>query len=263
MRTLYFSIILTGAALMLLLSSCIKPPIQPEEVVIEPDTAKSTFRAFVIAPGFNTTVTVHNNDTLSNGKISRRNEDGTWGMREGDVIRSTIYALDYTSNFSIGLIYTNSLNILPYTYPDNRIDSLREWGMLEVTLSFYTPQKLYSGFSVNIPEVNTTKSIVVLAFTNRKGYEREVISTTRGVTTRSITSLFTTLTDVSYSAVPLSFQPSATIETLAITIDKYDSVRKRVSGRINFKMISGGTTKQTIEIRDGIFENVQVFKRNQ
>jgi hypothetical protein len=134
--------------------------------------------------------------------------------------------------------------------------------MLEITLSFYTPQKLYTNFSVNIPEANTTKSIIVVAFINRAGFEQEVISTTRGVTTVSITSLFATLTDVSYSEIPLSFQPSATIETLSLIIDSYDSVRKRVSGRINFKMISGGTTKQTIEIRDGVFENVQVFKRN-
>ena len=263
MRQVYYSIILIGAALLLLLSSCIKVPIQPEEIVDEPDTAKSTFRAFVIAPGFNTTITVRNRDTLSDGKILRRNEDGTWTMREGDVLRSSVGALDYTSDFSIRLLYTHNLNIVPYTYPSsNRLDSLRKWNMLEIGLRFYTRQKLFSGFSMNIPESSDIKMIAVLAFTNRKGFEQEVISTTRGVTTVSITSLFAMLTDVSYDEIPLSFQPSATIETLSLIIDNYDSVRKRISGRINFKMISGGTTKQTIELRDGVFDNVSVAKRN-
>jgi hypothetical protein len=110
--------LLTGSAL-LFLSSCLKIPIAPDNPTPEPDTAKSFFRAFVIAPEFNTVITVRNNDTLSNGKIPQRNENGVWEIRDGGIIKSNLVISDFNTSMALNIIYNFNLTLLPYPGPNN------------------------------------------------------------------------------------------------------------------------------------------------
>lgn len=82
--------LLTSSAL-LFLSSCVKTPIGPINPPAEPDTANSTFSGFLISPNFYNVVSFHNNDTLSDGKFPRRDTNGVWGTRVGDVLVSHIF----------------------------------------------------------------------------------------------------------------------------------------------------------------------------
>jgi hypothetical protein len=79
---------LIGAAL-LLLQSCIKA-IGPEPPRDEPDTAHSSVKMFVNVPNCNDTLTIFNNDTLSNSVVGRFSANGTFSTRKGDEVTNKI-----------------------------------------------------------------------------------------------------------------------------------------------------------------------------
>lgn len=259
MQNFYSSLALTGAVLLLLLSSCVKTPIAPDNPTPEPDTAISTFTGLLVSPDLYTSIIFYHNDTLSNGKIPRISENGTLSIRDGDVLRSTIScsrSIKDSNSLVLRFTYFFNLRAKGVINQYNQLDSLRSWSMLDFGFRINTPKNL-TGFSFNIRS-DTSKRLAVLDWSEYLGYEQISSTTTQGVTTISLSSAYTQSFGIRFAKIPLSFEVPAIVESFTLVIDKFtSSPPKRISGRISFKMISGDTPRQIVEVRDGRFDNVR------
>jgi hypothetical protein len=163
-------------AVMLSLASCKQP--QGPAPSDEPDTARSVIQAVVNMNNITIqSLFVKNSDTLSNGKISRREVDNTWSVREGDIVKSSIYALNFKTAITISAIYNSNLNLTPYLNGSNRLDSLRSWDRISFGFQFRIPENFSSGFTFTANTSSTSETLTVLEWIQSRGYERELPST--------------------------------------------------------------------------------------
>jgi hypothetical protein len=136
----------------------------------EPDTAKSYVRATIV---YNNMIVlplyVRNNDTLSDGKMTRIEPDGKRTIREAAVLKSSLYALKFASNetftwMTLGMQSLSDITTKAFRDINYRTDSLRFWKKRELSMQVLIPIDLRSGYTISI---NNTPPVPSVADTLR------------------------------------------------------------------------------------------------
>lgn len=257
MRYFYSSLTLTGAVLLLLLSSCIKVPIEPIEDLVEPDTVKSFIRATVRTPNINAVWESKTPDTLSNGYFEIKQPNGTTISRNGITIRNLISCFNgigkSTSSIALYVNAQSNLETKAYILRNGNYDSIRYWKEYRLEFTFKSPN------TIRVPTTIPSDSLFSFEWTETRWQEQEVGSSqSNGTTTWSITALFNNLLSVQYLQ-GYTNQPlyNSIIQQGEVTITRYDTQKKRLSGRFKLRVISK-SSNTIIDIDDGVFENVRL-----
>jgi hypothetical protein len=256
----------------LLLFSCCKQPIQPEEPKLnfnEPDTIKSLIKFTLRSPlrhVFNWNVQTPS-DTFSIGAITSTGvimRPALW--RSGEVI----FTHAIKSNFcSLHCSFSSNLLTQDFLRPDNTLDAVRSWQTASLSIFFRVPKIIQTPIKID----NTTSdSTFDISFSDKRYQERFVYGTTP--TSWKILSFVSDIfADVQYSPRylnsidtlnydPLSLRPYRTrLEQAEIIIERYDTIRQRVNGRFSFRMM--GYDNTIVEVRDGLFDNVLLTRQNE
>jgi hypothetical protein len=245
---------LSSMALLWNLESCTQP-ISPEPTE-KPDTIKSYVRAIVTTPDMtNQLWEVRVPDTLSKGVVGFTAYSGTQGTR---YITPTFSVIECLHNLNpngqeiiITIWYPHDLRIEPLVAGnENYLDSLRTWKEDRLEFIFPAPTTITTPYSQMKPR----------AF----GWVRHVV-TERYMPTNSnhwaIQTLWSTNYGVSYNAFSRLFSDQATIQASSLIIERYDTEKKRISGRFSFRAV-GSVNGEKVEIRDGIFDNVKLVVEN-
>jgi hypothetical protein len=245
----YYSIIVILGVALLLLESCTKP-IGP--VVEVPDTVKSYVRAIITAPDMTNQVwEVHYPDTVSKGIVGFTSYSGAEGVREGDPAVSYIGCLHNLNpnnqSISLTIWYPHDVKteqLLAGTA--NYIDSLRTWQEDRLEFLFVAPPAITAPYTPTKLRAFRWKSL---------GWAERYIPTSSNQW--NIRALPYTNYQVSYILTSYDTLDKATIQEATLTIDRYDLEKKRISGRFSFRAI-GSINGETIEIRNGVFDNVRL-----
>jgi hypothetical protein len=247
------------AAILLLLSSCAKP-LAPETPQDEPDTAKSYVRAYVQTPNLNQIWEMRNRDTLSKTIVGGVSANGIMFTRSGELACDNVYCLKFASGFSFVFKNVRDLEIRTQRNVNSvllygQIDSLRSWKQEKLTFQFET--------SANITGEVTTSVSSGFGWSEFKVQENFAPPASNNASQEwTIVSFHSNVVDVQYNVVlsKNDYMYRSTIDSAYVTITNYDSIKKRISGRFSFKVV-GSINKEVIELRDGVFENVQVLMR--
>ncbi|MFY8000736.1 MAG: hypothetical protein ACOVSW_19240 [Candidatus Kapaibacteriota bacterium] len=252
MKRSLLSLILCALLLAWLSSSC-RQPIGP--AVEEQDTIKAVLRATITAPGLtNYQWSVIAPDTLSDGKVGFIPYTGPDGVRYGAQaisslvcshnLKSTGPSIRIIAKFPFNLTKKPSVN---NNGTDHYIDTLRAWEQYELQFGFsvpstitapYTPTKL---LDVSWEDYSVTEWFAPIS----QGHSR---AQTHWYQRHGIIY-------ISSSRLP---EYSAIVEEASLTIDSYDLIKKRASGRFSFRAKSK-VNGDVVEIRNGIFENIKLY----
>ena len=248
-----FSLALSCMALLWSLESC-RSPIKPEvPFVVEPDTANSFLNAVITAPEIlSQNWIIRNLDILSNGLIGGFYSNGGAFVRNGPVVKQIVACEYYPESPQRIMRITgqraHNFTLTWYQSYDNRIDSLSSWQEEKLSFIFSLPQ--ITTLPVTIQKVS--------AFEWSQSYVREQY-VPNTASQWYITTLYGKKINVLYQDNSLSdVLYRSTVESASITIDTLNFNTKRISGRFSFRVI-GSINKEVIEIRDGVFSNVQIF----
>jgi hypothetical protein len=248
-----FSLALSCTALLWSLESC-RSPIKPEvPFVVEPDTANSFLKAVITAPEMvNQNWVLYNLDTLSRGKIGGFYSNGGSFVRNGPVVKQKVACAYYPDSpqriMRIIGQRVHNFTLTWYQSYNNQIDSLSSWQEEKLDFIFSLPQ--ITTLPVTIQKVSSFE------WTQSYVEERYVPNT---ASQWYITTLYGNKVNILYQDnPPTGLLYRSTVESASITIDTLNFNTKRISGRFSFRVI-GSINKEVIEIRDGVFSNVQIF----
>jgi hypothetical protein len=269
------SILAVAGLVALLFLSCCKQPMQPvEEPKLnfnEPDTIKSSVSFILNSPlrysyrwELRTPAdTISRGAVTSTGVVTRRNVWLEGGIAFGHNLKSNSY--------SLRCLQSSELFTEDIIRPDSLIlDALRSSRIAELYISFYDiPRSFTVPLKNNYIISDTTLSI---SFTDKRLQEQFVYS---GMPVRlNIVNVVTDVFgDIQYSPRywksidtslynPTSLNRYRTrLERAEIILDRYDTVRQRVDGQFSFRMI--GYENTVIEVKDGRFTNVKLYRYNE
>lgn len=242
-------------AALLLLSACVKP-VQPEEI-IEPDTVKSFIRATLRTPTLNAAWEAKSPDTLSKGNFEIKQPNGMIVSRDGITIRNLISCFNgigkTTSSIALYVNAQSNLETKAYVRRNGIHDSLRYWREYRLEFTFKSPS------IIRVPLTLPSDSLFSFEWTEMQWQEQEVGSSQpNGVTTWSITALFSNLLSVQYlQGYTNQSLYNSIIQQGEVTITRYDAQKKRLSGHFRLRVMSK-SSNTIIDIEDGIFENVRL-----
>jgi hypothetical protein len=246
-------------SLLAIVSAC-KDPVKPIEEIPQEreDTVHSFARADIRTPSMNATWEVRTPDTLWNGVTTITQPNGITTTRNGLVLRNNIGSAHIIgeSSAAIGITIWNNSDLVSklYVYQDYSIDSVHSWREQRLGCDFRAPKQ------ITVPLTLTIDSLYYFEWSEAQWQEQEVPVSNRGITSWVLRSLFGILLSAKYSPGSPWIEEKSKILQASLTIEKYDAVKRRMSGRFSFKVI-GSLKNEMIEIQNGVFENAYMRMR--
>ena len=225
--------------------------------VNEPDTVHSTVSAIVN----HRTWAFKTPDTVSRGAFTNAGV-----MLRDEPIQTYTFAShmtnkDYTPAFTISLVNNSQVVSQEIRLPNNTLGVVRSWISNGVIISFILPKIFSVPISIG---VDSLRSFSWAESIDKEEYRLTTQGSPGSGAREWVYGVYTLRNDILSVAYSKSLKDdpfydgyyNSRVERAWLRIERYDTLKKRVSGTFSFRLVN--IKGEVVDIRGGIFDNVRL-----